>query len=921
MTAFLEERSKHEIATLASLQRGTSVTTVVEQIQNADRNICDNIAALSGERGLLSQNILAQLRNLVEGVAVLLNSATLDSTFDYAAIDPALSFVKSRGDLNFLGRFHTLLKPSSSHYTQSGDSSERLMLKYFEYLLRARTLLQDRYELPILHNLELFPLDLDPALREYHELIAAQIERAGESTAPQLDSRRYYIHGKRPFFVDGRIYYEVTLHRAVNTVLKFDRLIAFTELDLSDNYAAMLTLQDEFITVLGQTMPIKIIREWEVSIRPCELDNFARLLGLSTRVRTSSPGYRRIMRSLTKSGGTLLDLMDMQDGRYQAVKSAALAANAGQMFPVLDEARRIVRGRASGANVIRYLMLRMRNAVLKSQHSSEPCPNLSGLNLRFGCIPFDQMPFCTSLLSHNPTFRDLSESLDVDGRQHELLARHVKNNVEQRGMLYTSIAELGGYPELELLVADYNKRLYRTHLGRQLVIDRGHAFFRDYEDTAFAIITEIQIHAASGIPGHGQSVDSWLASSPRGIDDDSKVAALKSLFSQSRVALIYGAAGTGKTTMIDHVASYFTSESKLFLSQTNTAVDNLRSRVTAENSTFRTVASQNLRSGAEKFDVLIIDECSTVSNRDMLKVLQNTSFDLLLLVGDVHQIESIQFGNWFSIVRSFVPGAAVFELTTPFRTKSPDLIEFWTKVRTYAPDLTEDMARKGYTTVLDPSLFEARHSDEIILALNYDGLYGINNINRFLQSSNSGAAVTWRAITYKVGDPILFNEASRFGSLIYNNMKGTIVAVEPLPGGVQFDVRLDRPVSESDAYFAGVERLDDSTVRFCVFDADDSDEDYDSSDSTVPFQVAYAVSIHKAQGLEYESVKIVITSANDDDVSHSIFYTAITRARDSLRIFWTPETQQAVLQTFHANARSKDVALLAGRRGLTPRRG
>ncbi len=41
-----------------------------------------------------------------------------------------------------------------------------------------------------------------------------------------------------------------------------------------------------------------------------------------------------------------------------------------------------------------------------------------------------------------------------------------------------------------------------------------------------------------------------------------------------------------------------------------------------------------------------------------------------------------------------------------------------------------------------------------------------------------------------------------------------------------------------------------STVRFCVYDYDSSDEDNDSLNTRVPFQVAYAVSIHKAQGLE-----------------------------------------------------------------------
>lgn len=82
--------------------------------------------------------------------------------------------------------------------------------------------------------------------------------------------------------------------------------------------------------------------------------------------------------------------------------------------------------------------------------------------------------------------------------------------------------------------------------------------------------------------------------------------------------------------------------------------------------------------------------------------------------------------------------------------------------------------------------------------------------------------------------------------------------------------------------------------------------------------MAYAVSIHKAQGLEYDSVKIVITDANEDDITHSIFYTAVTRPRERLRIFWTPETQQTVLKGLHRSANPKDVVLLSSRRALTP---
>lgn len=80
--------------------------------------------------------------------------------------------------------------------------------------------------------------------------------------------------------------------------------------------------------------------------------------------------------------------------------------------------------------------------------------------------------------------------------------------------------------------------------------------------------------------------------------------------------------------------------------------------------------------------------------------------------------------------------------------------------------------------------------------------------------------------------------------------------------------------------------------------------------TVVPFQVAYAVSIHKAQGLEYRSVKIVITDEVDEMISHSIFYTAITRARERLKIYWTPEVENKVLSNMAPMDRKKDVGIL-----------
>jgi len=80
--------------------------------------------------------------------------------------------------------------------------------------------------------------------------------------------------------------------------------------------------------------------------------------------------------------------------------------------------------------------------------------------------------------------------------------------------------------------------------------------------------------------------------------------------------------------------------------------------------------------------------------------------------------------------------------------------------------------------------------------------------------------------------------------VIYNNLKGRIVDVATGPGQIRFDVGLDRPLTEFDATGGDLVWMEGSTVRFSAFDYDSSDEDDDSVNTSVPFQVAYAVSIH-----------------------------------------------------------------------------
>jgi hypothetical protein len=900
------------------------MTTVEGHIRSIDEAICKNIATLSDDRGLLSQNILSQLRNLVEGVAVLLHTSDGTVEHDYAAIEAGLAFIKTQGKLGFLSRFYRMLQPSASHYTFNGDGSERLMLKYYEYLHRIRDLLGKAFGLGVLHNLEDFPIDRDPALREYHEKIAERIEasRGGPVTSGDR-SARYYVLKTRPFFTGGQIYYEVTFAVPSDrpSISKFDHVIAFTAHDIGDKHAAGLTLRNDAIEVLGQTMPIILITTWEVSIRGCEFENFSRFFGPRVRVSTTSNEYKNLMRYLTQTGSTLLDLIDLPDAEYDRIKAWVLdATKAPRIYPMLDDARRIIKKARPGCNLLRYLLLSMRNVVIRAQYNKDACKKLSNLHFQWGCIPFEEMPFCTYPLGHRTRFWDLMEAIDPTGREHEMLARRINNNVDRRGMLYTPLSELDDFGDKVLaLIEQHNALLYNNarHQARSLEVGNGHVFIRGYENDVVKIIEKLRSRATSGVGGWEAALSKWMNELPTPLDDPAKAAALRALYTDSRVALVYGAAGTGKSTMINYIANYFNGKPMLFLANTHPAVDNLRRRVQTQFPEFNTIASHNWRSGsATEYEVLVIDECSTVSNEDLLAVLSNTNFKLLLLVGDVYQIESIQFGNWFSIMRSFLPASAVSELDKPWRSDNPQLLALWQKVRDVSEDITETMTRGRYSTPLSPELFARRRDDEIILCLNYDGLYGINNVNRFLQSSNPNPPIEWGPATFKMGDPVVFNDSERFKGLIYNNLKGTIVGIDRQLGSIRFEVELARTVTELDVWGLDLTWLHDSVVAFDVYELANSDDDDAALNTSVPFQVSYAVSIHRAQGLEYESVKVVITDANEDSITHNIFYTAITRAREYLQVFWTPETEKAILSAMERKSSAKDVNLLVARRGL-----
>lgn len=871
------------------------------------------------ERGLLSQNILAQLRNLVEYIAqkIYSNGQDIDPN-NYSDKKEAWEYIKSKGSFDFLHKFHSLLQKSVSHYTIDENGSERLMLKYYEYLLRIKSFLRKKYGLDILYNIEEFPLNLDEKLTEYYEKISLKINADHINDTYSDYNDRYYIQKIKPFFVKQEIYYEVTFTIANDKVSKFDRIIAFTRHDILDNYAVKLRIREDYIDILNSRMSIKIIDNWEVSIRNCEFKNFSKIFNMQS-VHSNSNEYSLIMKYLTYNKIDFVDIVRLSDNYFYDFKNQITSqVRTTNFINILEVCRNLIRNNLAGGNVISYLLYKLNNKVIKSQFNNAPCHKLSNLNLSWGCIPFDKMPFTTSLISHNPKVHDLFNCINPSNREHEFLARFIKNNAEKKGVLFTKLEEISGFSNIQELMKKYNSNVYHKHTNRNLVEYKGFIYIKEYVDNCIDIILEIKKYANEKVEGYTNSVISWLNDGSYKIDCNEKLELLKNMFSQSRVALIYGAAGTGKSTVINHISNFWNDKEKIYLANTNPAVNNLKRRVTTKNSYFMTISKfLSKRNNHTSCDLLVIDECSTISNQDMVSILRKVDYKMLVLVGDVFQIESILFGNWFDIIRRFVNQSAILELKTPYRTTNENLLTIWNRVRELDIAILEPMVKENYSVRLDKSVLDQPNDDEIILCLNYDGIYGINNINHFLQSNNPNQPVLWGIHDYKVNDPILFNESERFTPLIHNNMKGKIVDINKTESEIFFTIELDISINEIDADGYDFELLSNknsknSIIKFSVKKYPDTDKDDDSFDKLVPFQVAYAVSIHKSQGLEYKSVKIIITNELEELVSHSIFYTAITRAKENLKIYWSPETEKVILSSFEKRDFSRDIGLLKG---------
>lgn len=460
--------------------------------------------------------------------------------------------------------------------------------------------------------------------------------------------------------------------------------------------------------------------------------------------------------------------------------------------------------------------------------------------------------------------------------------------------------------------------------GGPLVLDEaGRLYLRRYWQLERDIARELALRSST--PPRMASDSPWLEASlerlfPGADDSPQRGAARNSL--QHSVSLLCGGPGTGKTTTVAAIVALMIEERLqeaqavprvLLLAPTGKsaarlgeAVRQAKSGIATSIEVLAAIPEQattlqralGMRREGARFgrnadrpleaDVIVVDEASMVDLGLMRQLLNATPEDAtLLIVGDPDQLTSVEAG---SVLRDLVMASAqtawkggVTQLTKTYRydEKQP-LGQLITAIREGdgatvqrlldlddAKDLVWvssaglpaelDRAASHWSTALG-TRNPARHFDlrgrYVMLSPFRRGLVGTRRlgaavVDRLYQSEGREPAVR----------PIIIEENSH-ELKVYNGDFAMLVEGEPSIATVQSEAEGFREIAE-----ARLPRYSD----------------------------AFALSVHKAQGSEFDEVLFVLPDEDAPTLSRELLYTAVSRARHAVRLVGPKEVVLAAL--------------------------
>ncbi len=353
------------------------------------------------------------------------------------------------------------------------------------------------------------------------------------------------------------------------------------------------------------------------------------------------------------------------------------------------------------------------------------------------------------------------------------------------------------------------------------------------------------------------------------------------------VSILTGGPGTGKTTALRALIQVLAQAGKRYAlaSPTGRAAKRLSQATGKDASTIHRLLGFSPREGfkynAENpllLDFLVIDEASMLDQSLAYHLLRALEPGIhLLLVGDVDQLPSVGAGD---VLRDLIASqqAPVTRLTEIFRQAAHSQIitnahrvnqgqmpkfESASQANQNKPqgdfflfpaDTPEDAARWVQDVVCNriPVKFGFHPSRDIqVLSPMYRGPVGVTALNALLQGSLNPPDLLKPekklfGQVFRVGDKLMQTQ-NNYDKEVFNGDIGFLFAINPVEQTLIID-------------FEG------RTVEFDWTEADQ-------------LSLAYAISVHKAQGSEFPAVVIPLVSQHFMMLQRNLLYTAMTRAK------------------------------------------
>lgn len=233
------------------------------------------------------------------------------------------------------------------------------------------------------------------------------------------------------------------------------------------------------------------------------------------------------------------------------------------------------------------------------------------------------MPYASSLCGHNLSKLRLHKCLEIYDCECQYVSSMVNKEAYDSNILYV-IVDHDKLDYYQYEVGIFNNNLYNSKKQQLRKIDTfaNHLYVKNYYETTKSVIEKLQKYTLERIDVYSDMIDKQ-ADFMQEIDDDNKRKIVANIYMNSKLGMIYGAAGTGKTRVAEYIAKIFEDKNILLLANTNAAKNNLERRIKSSCDCY--TVYDYLKNGYswKKYDLVILDECSTVCNEDVLNLFEN----------------------------------------------------------------------------------------------------------------------------------------------------------------------------------------------------------------------------------------------------------------------------------------------------------